>query len=745
MIIEEVKLFPFAGLNMDSPLCYDRGLNVIYGPNEAGKSTVINAILSSFFLPSKPKVNLPQFKVLDNYFPLPSGDTIRVMIKFSANGKTYKLDRTWGNDPKTELNFSNNVISSEARVNEILKDLLAYGEGTYRNVLIARQSEMERTVKELASNSEVENCVGDALRKTVFEADGISVELLGHKIKEELDGLVDHWDFDKDTPEGNRGIDNPWKQKVGKILEQYYEVETLRKLLREGKEAEVKFVRVEHEMKTTEEQISKLSEELNRLKSISADVRKRNSLDMKIKELSIEEQKFLLVSKKWPVADYEIERLSELNRGVWVDEGIKKLETQISALPQFGMDHLEAVRRLNSKLSTIDDLLSEAKLYGKIETKRAINLIVRRDEGEAESIRLESNNAYLTEAGKRISVESTEQGWSMDFHSGKRELEDINTEKGKVSKQLREILLNLSVSSVSELEESYKKAEELRKALDSKRKEIEDKIKENNRVIQQYTLEIGEWTKNYVSCDEVNTRLGEIKFNTKNVKDELNALSPLPEGMGNSEEFFNYLAVKERELESHREKQIELVKAFEEAKHNLVDSDIEEMEEQLAELQQRLYAFKKRAESLRKVKEVFERVIEDLDKNTFRPLESSFATYLSPLTANRYDIKQINSIVPAAIVKKDTGDEIGLDYLSTGTKDGVAIALRLAMAECLLSGRDGFMIMDDPLVNLDPQRKKLASSMLKEFSNRFQLIISTCDPATAELLGGNLIDVQKLV
>jgi exonuclease SbcC len=63
------------------------------------------------------------------------------------------------------------------------------------------------------------------------------------------------------------------------------------------------------------------------------------------------------------------------------------------------------------------------------------------------------------------------------------------------------------------------------------------------------------------------------------------------------------------------------------------------------------------------------------------------------------------------------------------------------MAEHLLQDRKGFMIMDDPLVSLDPERRKAAAEVLRDFAGKFQLIVTTCDPNTAGLLGGNLIEI----
>ena len=47
-----------------------------------------------------------------------------------------------------------------------------------------------------------------------------------------------------------------------------------------------------------------------------------------------------------------------------------------------------------------------------------------------------------------------------------------------------------------------------------------------------------------------------------------------------------------------------------------------------------------------------------------------------------------------------------------GTKVGLGLALRLAMSKYFLEGSDGFLIMDDPLIDLDPERQEAASEYI---------------------------------
>jgi len=49
--------------------------------------------------------------------------------------------------------------------------------------------------------------------------------------------------------------------------------------------------------------------------------------------------------------------------------------------------------------------------------------------------------------------------------------------------------------------------------------------------------------------------------------------------------------------------------------------------------------------------------------------------------------------------------------------------------------------MDDPLVDLDPDRQSKAAEAIKDFAEDKQLILLTCHPSHAKLLGGHQIEL----
>ena len=52
------------------------------------------------------------------------------------------------------------------------------------------------------------------------------------------------------------------------------------------------------------------------------------------------------------------------------------------------------------------------------------------------------------------------------------------------------------------------------------------------------------------------------------------------------------------------------------------------------------------------------------------------------------------------------------------------------------------MVIDDDLLDMDPERRTQAAELLKEFCKNNQLIFATCDPAMCDLLGGNVVKMS---
>ena len=77
-----------------------------------------------------------------------------------------------------------------------------------------------------------------------------------------------------------------------------------------------------------------------------------------------------------------------------------------------------------------------------------------------------------------------------------------------------------------------------------------------------------------------------------------------------------------------------------------------------------------------------------------------------------------------------------------GPRDTLGLALRVTITKMFLGDRENFIIMDDSLVDLDPDRQSRAAEVIKEFAKHKQIILLTCHPSHAHILGGHQIHLD---
>ena len=228
MIISRITLSPFAGIpHLD--LNFTDGLNVILGANEAGKSTVFHALYNVIF--TEAKLTPGRFKkIMNRFLPVGGGDTIAVELYFKHNNTDHYLKRKWGPSAEAELKLPNgNIISDESTIAEYLVTCLSATEGTYRAVLMTKQSGLTNTLETLKNeHSETVKSLGDILKTAVLETDGVSIEKFRDHLETQFNDYFSHWDPAKNYPDGGRGIEKPWKKQVGNILQAYYDKEAVR-------------------------------------------------------------------------------------------------------------------------------------------------------------------------------------------------------------------------------------------------------------------------------------------------------------------------------------------------------------------------------------------------------------------------------------------------------------------------------------------------------------------------------------
>lgn len=75
---------------------------------------------------------------------------------------------------------------------------------------------------------------------------------------------------------------------------------------------------------------------------------------------------------------------------------------------------------------------------------------------------------------------------------------------------------------------------------------------------------------------------------------------------------------------------------------------------------------------------------------------------------------------------EENGQNRKLFYFSEGYKNLFMLCMRFALIEVLYKNENPFIILDDPFVNLDKDMFVIATSLVKKFQERFQIIYFTC-------------------
>lgn len=115
-------------------------------------------------------------------------------------------------------------------------------------------------------------------------------------------------------------------------------------------------------------------------------------------------------------------------------------------------------------------------------------------------------------------------------------------------------------------------------------------------------------------------------------------------------------------------------------------------------------------------------------------LADSLGSRLSLLTGARYvEVNVDTDHFALGLLSRERPDMVPLDAVSHGTRDQVALLLRLALCEVLGGGGEHTpLLLDEPLLTSDPVRRDLFIEFLHDLSATHQVLLSSADPAMVE-------------
>ena len=796
MKIKKVSCTQFAGAR-DLDVSFSDGINVVYGKNESGKSTLVNLISRTLFQNAKLDRRTDR-NFINLFFPsVPAGVNVPNFIdgKISIETKdgTYTLTKWWEIDTHScTLSTPNGVVSgkgNQAQVDEILREVLVYGEGVYSEMLFSSQYNTDlslQTLLDASSNSNAKQEITKVLTMAFAGSGGISVDSIETAIKAKIDEIADeHWDKASCMPQ-RRNNGERWSKSIGEIHKAYYMLEDAKAELKKITDLEyaADCAVTDYEAKnaaalTAEQKYREFEEYAGQLIVLSA---QKEKLDRAKADIA----KFTEVLNLWPKYQNRLKRTRALQAEKQSRElldkysAVKLIAEKLNALKDLQSKQLcpdaREIREVKTALRSIDalesrlrgmNLAATIKMLGgnSVEVKSLRNgRIIEVDEGnisitEAVKItvpnvmemQLAPANVNVSEVeaqliAQRQAVSSTFKKYGVDsaeelegLASGYAETQrDINVTESKLAVLLGNTPfeeLKIASEAIPSTVRSMDQID-LEIAAVCKGMEISRLIARDEAVLDGYAME-------YVDTETLNRRLSKANADCIIAQNAVDGAQNIPVeylAISNPENhrirLQTYLELKKRDREQALEAKTKANTALESYKENLdgdpaanVSIAEQAFNEQKALLNHWLHIYK-----------VFQIQKQALSNNPMHDISASFTKYLGVITGgtvrsefpdeNRLDINILSN-------------NRSLDYekLSEGTKETVSLAFRLAVLDHLFPDGGGVVIFDDPFTDMDDERTATACRLLKECATRHQVIFLTCKRQYVDVFGVKEVEI----
>lgn len=806
MRISRITLNPWAGAT-EREVVFAPGVNVVLGPNDTGKSSLFHAIDRVLFTSAKLHKR-PFEEQMKRFIPF-SGDTARVGIELTDGERAYRLRKTWGHSPSSELSLpGGSVLTDDDRIADELAKILPAPTQTLRTVFLSRQSTLDRTFEDLEQQPETLHGLGDLLRQAVLSTDGVSIDRLRSKLDALHLSYFSRWDAKAQEPEGRRGISNPWQKEVGKILEAYYRKERLSEAYRTSSQFETQLDRLNNELREKDSELHSLQSYLKTHKKAAEDSAKRKVAETAVGALKTQIQALTEDFTAWttleitiPAIKAEIQQLSaqvdalskesEAASGERAKQALrerhallKQKKTELDEclargqkLKKVTREDIAKLHRESFELDRLKAGLSAGKLEIVVEAKsRAAVRYVKDLEAET-SAEVASGAPLKILAGGRIRLSSGDL--EITVRSGDGNFEQIERSLSEAKARFEASLAALQVASIAEAQsfsEEYVAAQDDYKAANKAFKDLlgRDDLAELESRVQALgeTKAIRPLEAVINELKPLQTRLGAKEQELATSERQLQALSrkhatqdkaaliallasrnselaekaavleacaQVPDGVGNEAEFLRKYQKAESDVAQLSSAVRGLVIQSAQLIQQMPDQSAQELKNQRDEAEEELARTLRTASAVARVREVVARIASGGAGDLYGDLKSRFERNFSAIVGGRYArADQMKDAIPESFERED-GAKVPYSLLSAGMKDAASLSLKLAMAESFLGDKQGFLLLDDPFVDLDPERRMRAAEVIRSFAPRAQVVVFTCHPDHAELLGGNRV------
>lgn len=682
MYIKKLTLSHFGKFHKKE-ITFDPGINVIYGENEAGKSTIHSFMRGIFFGIDKPRGRAGKEDIYTKYQPVDTPASYEGSMEFSYGEKEYRLYRRFYQKEKAcqlvDLTLGRELKDWNGEIGSLIPGL---SESSYRNTISIGQLRA-RTDAELAT--EVRNFIANLTTTKASEVDVSKALAILNEKKRSLDN--------RDTGLRQQKL----SEEIEELLQQERQLEentkTLKVLRNQQREQEQEY------QTRYRKEIQPLLQKAGELPAILQKYRMFEELQKDILHLKGKLEEL----KKQIHNSHSEAELSELEKQtVEVEELIKKQ------------------RALEEEVKKSKAILQEIEQESRRNRKKGIIPLIL---GVILCLIPLGSSAMRTGAGiavigmgiiyHLIKAEHIEKR----KHVAEQEQGDHEKQNFLLGSRMKEILIrNHSIDAMS-LRNKYNELMRqslLRDNVRSEEKECARLVSEKEDKQQHLIYDIQNYMKNFMNQTEVSaTGMRQLEEQVREQVQEFDDIK--------------------REYE---EKKVQLTIQIDRLQQSLQEiSDHENLLEDKQKEYKEIIELQKEERTEQEAVLLAIQAIKELSVQ----IHDSFGVELSrkvsaqmrEITGGRYEEVLVDENLNIKVLYEN--QYLPMERLSIGTIEQLYFALRLAIAELMFNGMNMTIIMDDSFAFYDDKRMEAVLKLLAEKKEN-QILIFTCHRREAECL-----------